>query len=171
MTETKIITIAGEQFKVPLRYAEGSILTAHEARALNQTLHEAIRNNNAKKIKEAKEQAEATSTEFDIKAAQKLITAYAEDYDFSSARTPATIVDPVDKRAMKLATEAIKAALRAKGKYADYFGKNASEENKSTVKNRIEEVAQTNDKIRAEAKRQVDDETSRAENVASTLGL
>ena len=46
------ITIAGQSFNVPLRYEEGHELNANEASALNQTFHENIRNNLAKKAKD-----------------------------------------------------------------------------------------------------------------------
>jgi hypothetical protein len=46
------ITIAGQSFNVPIRYEEGHELTSGEASALNQTYHENIRNNLAKKAKE-----------------------------------------------------------------------------------------------------------------------
>src|SRR4029077_16952210 len=45
VTPTQAITIAGTRFTVPVRYAEGHVLTAGEANALNQTYLENCRNN------------------------------------------------------------------------------------------------------------------------------
>ena len=45
LTPTQAITIAGTRFTVPVRYAEGHVLTAGEANALNQTYLENCRNN------------------------------------------------------------------------------------------------------------------------------
>ena len=45
---TDEITIAGQVFSVPVRYAAGHVLTEGEASALNQTYHENLRNNFAR---------------------------------------------------------------------------------------------------------------------------
>ena len=47
------ITIAGHAFQAPIKYAEGDTLEANEAGALNQTYHENLRNNFAKRVQEA----------------------------------------------------------------------------------------------------------------------
>src|SRR6266446_4903096 len=65
------ITIAAQTFNVPLRYEEGHELSAGEASALNQTYHENIRNNLAKKAKEG------TLTQADVDA-------YASEYQFGA---------------------------------------------------------------------------------------
>jgi hypothetical protein len=98
------ITIAGSPFNVPLRYEEGHELTAGEASALNQTYHENIRNNLAKKAKEG------TLTQADVDA-------YAETYQFG-VRAAGTGVtrDPVMSEAMRIAKKQLSEMLRKAGK-------------------------------------------------------
>lgn len=98
------ITIAGSPFNVPVRYSEGHELTSGEASALNQTYHENIRNNLAKKAKEG------TLT-------QEEVDAYANDYQFG-VRTAGTGVtrDPVMSEAMRIAKKQLGEMLRKSGK-------------------------------------------------------
>jgi hypothetical protein len=102
------ITIAGKTFNAPLRYEEGHELTAGEASALNQTYHENLRNNFAKKVKDAVE-----AGAFDEAAAQKEFDAYAEAYAFG-VRTGGgggATRDPVMREALNIAKDRINAAL------------------------------------------------------------
>lgn len=98
------ITIAGTAFNVPVRYTEGHELSAGEASALNQTFHENIRNNLAKKAKEG------TLTQAEVDA-------YAGDYQFG-VRTAGTGVtrDPVMSEAMRIAKKQIGELLKKNGK-------------------------------------------------------
>jgi len=105
------ITIAGYSFNVPVRYEEGHELTAGEASALNQTYHENLRNNFAKKVKETVEKggtAESLQTELDAYAA-----AYAFGVRTGGGGAPR---DPVMAEAMSIAKGIIRAALKKKGK-------------------------------------------------------
>src|SRR6476646_11844528 len=70
------ITIQGQVFRVPLRYAAGHTLTEGEASALNQTLHENLRNNFAKKVNEGTEAGVPKET------LQQQLDDYANDYQF-----------------------------------------------------------------------------------------
>lgn len=99
------ITIAGSPFNVPLRYEEGHELTAGEASALNQTYHENIRNNLAKKAKEG------TLTQADVDS-------YAEGYQFGvrAAGTGGVTRDPVMSEAMRIAKKQLGELLRKSGK-------------------------------------------------------
>ncbi len=101
---TEQITIAGAPFNVPVRYSEGHELTAGEASALNQTFHENIRNNLAKKAKEG------TLSQADVDA-------YAADYQFG-VRAAGTGVtrDPVMSEAMRIAKKQLGEMLRKAGK-------------------------------------------------------
>lgn len=110
------ITIAGHSFNVPVRYEEGHELTAGEASALNQTYHENIRNNFAKKVKDAGATA-------DLAALQAELDAYAEQYQFGvrAAGTGGVTRDPVMSEAMRIAVKQIKDLIKAKGgKASDY---------------------------------------------------
>lgn len=104
------ITIAGHSFNVPVRYEEGHELTAGEASALNQTYHENLRNNFAKKVKDAGASA-------DVPALQAELDAYAAAYAFG-VRTGGGGAprDPVMAEAMSIAKGIIRAALKKKGK-------------------------------------------------------
>lgn len=98
------ITIAGQSFNVPLRYEEGHELTSGEASALNQTYHENIRNNLAKKAKDG----ELTQADVD---------SYAEGYQFG-VRAAGTGVtrDPVMSEAMRIAKKQIGELLKRSNK-------------------------------------------------------
>lgn len=104
------ITIAGEVFNAPLRYEEGHELTAGEAGALNQTYHENLRNNFAKRVKDAKENGgfnlEVLQTEFDE---------YAKEYVFGVRTGGGPVRDPVMAEAMTIAKSRVRAAIKAKG--------------------------------------------------------
>lgn len=110
------ITIAGKVFSAPLRYEEGHELSAGEASALNQTYHENLRNNFAKRVKDAIEKGsynqDELQTEFDV---------YAHDYQFG-VRTGGgggAPRDPVMAEAINIAKGKIREALKKKGQKAD----------------------------------------------------
>lgn len=110
------ITIAGHSFNVPVRYEEGHELTAGEASALNQTYHENLRNNFAKRVKEHTEKGGAAA---DL---QPELDKYASEYAFG-VRTGGGGVsrDPVMSEAMRIAKKQIGDLIRAKGgKVTDY---------------------------------------------------
>lgn len=110
------ITIAGHPFNVPLRYEEGHELTAGEAQALNQTYHENLRNNFAKKVKE---HVEKGGKHHEL---QPELDKYAHEYQFG-VRTGGGGVsrDPVMSMAMRIAKKKITELIAAKGKKAkDY---------------------------------------------------
>ena len=102
MLET--ITIAGRPFTISNRYSEGHTCTANEADALNQTMHENVRNNLAEKLKKIDDDSEA----------QALVDSYSADYIFG-ARGGGGSRDPVQTEAMNLARGKVKAALQRKG--------------------------------------------------------
>lgn len=111
------ITIAGHSFNAPVRYEEGMELTAGEASALNQTYHENLRNNFAKKVKDAGDAPDlaALQTEFD---------AYAKDYQFGVRTAGAGVSrDPVMSEAMRIAKKQVAEMIKKAGKkVSDYEG-------------------------------------------------
>lgn len=109
------ITIAGKVFNAPLRYEEGHELSASEALALNQTYHENLRNNFAKRVKGA-----LANGGFDQSALQAEFDALAQNYQFG-VRTSGKRAgrDPVMKEAIDIARGKIKEALKAKGQRAE----------------------------------------------------
>jgi len=104
------ITIAGKTFNAPLRYEEGHELSAGEAAALNQTYHENLRNNFAKRVKDAEE-----ADKFDQDGLQAELDAYAEGYQFGVRMGGGPTRDPVMSEAMAIAKVQIRQALRKKG--------------------------------------------------------
>lgn len=104
------ITIQGQTFKVPIRYAAGHALTEGEASALNQTLHENLRNNFAKKV------AEGVEAGVPLETLQQQLDDYANDYQFG-VRTGGGGFrgDPVMTLAMGIARELVRTAIKAKG--------------------------------------------------------
>lgn len=104
------ITVAGKVFNAPIRYEEGHELTAGEASALNQTYHENLRNNFAKKVKEADE-----AGTFDEAAMQAEFDTYAEQYQFGVRSGGGGVSrDPVMQAAMNIAKTQIRAAIKKK---------------------------------------------------------
>lgn len=119
------ITINGIPMTVPVRYEEGHELNANEASALNQTYHENLRNNFAKRVQEAKDAAgegNTVATEV-IAKLQSELDEYASSYEFGVRGGGGGPRDPVASEAMELAREAVRNALKAKGKRVT--GKNA----------------------------------------------
>lgn len=105
------ITIQKETFRVPIRYKEGHVLKANEAAALNQTFHENLRNNFAKKVVEGQEAGVDKAT------LQQQLDDYAADYEFG-VRTGGGggfRGDPVMTRAMEIARGVVRKAVKDKG--------------------------------------------------------
>jgi len=100
------IEIAGLSFEVADRYSEGHEINENEARALNQTLRENLRNNFRKT---AKEEQEKGTSEAEIR---KMFEEYAEGYEFSGKRQTRAPRDPVEAEARKIARKVVKAALK-----------------------------------------------------------
>lgn len=118
---TQTVTIQGFEFSIPARYAEGHVLNANEASAMNQLFAENVRNNAASKIKKAKAEAEEAGTEFSLDAdrgdeagsLRQEIQAYAETYEFGARVARASEpVDPIQKEAYRIATDLVLGKLR-----------------------------------------------------------
>lgn len=111
------ITIQGIKFELPdPPYSEGHVMTDIEASVLNQTFIENVRNNCRNMVIKATEEATKDDKELDVDALQAAVTEYAEGYTFGvRGEGPARIVDPVEREAMALAKDRVKAALKAKG--------------------------------------------------------
>lgn len=104
------ITIQGEVFRVPVRYKAGHQLNDGEAGALNQTYHENLRNNFAKRVSEGVEAGVPKET------IQQQLDDYANDYQFGvRASGGGYRGDPVMTLAMNIAREMVRGAIKAKG--------------------------------------------------------
>lgn len=112
---TEQITIASHSFTVPVRYEEGHELTAGEASALNQTYHENLRNNFAKKVKDAGDSP-------DLAALQAELDAYAAEYQFGVRAAGVGVTrDPVLSEAMRIARKMVGEMLKKTGKKASDY--------------------------------------------------
>ncbi len=162
--ETKI-KVQGMIFTAPLRFAEGHPLSALEAKALNQTYHENLRNNFAKNVKKEQEAAKAAGSEtLSVEVMEKLhseFAAYAEAYSFAERRTSSP-VDPVEKLAYQLAGQAVRAALKKK----NFDVKTLAPEK---LEKFIEDLLAKDSKYLEEAQRRVSAESSVATDALDEL--
>jgi len=155
-TSLKSLMIAGVTFEAPYKYAPGHVLNDAEARTLNQTRFENLRNNFASKVKASQEGKEGALT------ADQLAPAFAEfeaSYEFSLPGTGGGTVklDPIEREAQALAKEIIKNALAAKGRSVNP-PKDATDEQKEAYKAQIaEHIANVaaKDEVVAQAKKNV----------------
>jgi len=154
------LLIAGVTFEAPERFAEGHTLTAVEAAALNQTYYENLSNNFSPKVKKLKKNGDVIPEDL-LAGIRAEFAQYANDYQFRGKALSKAPTDPIGAIAVKLAREKINEALR---------GKNIKKEDlpEGRYDELVNELALTNESIRAEAKRRLD-----AMNAISTdvLGL
>lgn len=110
-TPRNTMKIAGQLFAIAAPFDEGHALTANEASAMNQLLAENIRNNFAKRVKDAD----------DVAGLQAELDNYVKEYEFGVRRSGGGRTgDPVEAEAMAIARSKVKQALQAKGhKLAD----------------------------------------------------
>jgi len=127
MTEvtSKIVQIQGEEFTLPIRYTEGVVLSAIEAKVLSQTWCENVRNNTAKFIKAANDE----DNEMTMAQAHDEVYAAANEYEFTAAAAAGSrsSYTPEQKEARKIAREGIRAELAAAGRKMSDIGKEVLE--------------------------------------------
>lgn len=115
--KTRSVTIAGESVTLPEPFAEGHTCTANEAQALNQVFAENVRNNLANQVK----------ARADGEDPQSIVDSYIKTYEFGvRSGGGGRSADPVEREAMNIAREAVKAALAKKGR-TDVKAKEISE--------------------------------------------
>lgn len=136
---TKAITIQGLKAEVSAPYAEGHTITEAEAAALNQVRSENIRNNTARLVKAAIDEAgveKADELGADVVEGLKAkIAEYDAEYVFNMAsvgggRQP---TDPVEVEAKKMARQLINAQLKSQGKKVGDVDKDAYNNAVATV--------------------------------------
>ncbi len=169
---TKSLTIAGVAFEVSTPYAEGHPCTEAEAKALNQTRGENIRNNQAKAVKAVIEAAGGMNgkdlPEIGTDAMAELtasVAAYDKDYVFTLASVGGgrKSKDPVEVEAGKIARAAIMAHLKASGR-------GVKDVDKDALAALIAEVAERPDVVKA-AKKAVAERTKLAEGAMADLDI
>lgn len=121
----KAITIQGLEFEVSQPYFAGHVTTEAEAKALNQTRSENIRNNMATKAKAALKEAGVNEAGEQLAlsddAMLELVAAvadYDEGYEFTLASVGGGRAsrDPIEVEANKIAKASIVASLKASGR-------------------------------------------------------
>jgi hypothetical protein len=154
------ITIQGQVFRVPIRYAAGHVLTDGEASALNQTLHENLRNNFAKKV------VEGTEAGVPLETMQQQLDDYASEYQFG-VRTGGGGFrgDPVMTTAMNIAREMVRQAIKLKNlPDEEWPASRISQAAKALIESQGEDG-----KIVTTARRQVDAEKEAAKEAMASV--
>lgn len=111
MPELKDKLIDGQTYKITAPYAEGHVVTAAEAKVLNQTRSENIGNNVRAKLKELH-----AAEKFEDAVA--LIASVDADYVFTLSNTGAGTrkLDPIEREALAIAKEIVKNHLAKTGR-------------------------------------------------------
>jgi hypothetical protein len=153
--QTQSIKIQGAVFQAPMPFAAGHVVSEIEAKVLNQTFAENLRNNFASQVKKALEDEKVESTEqLSDEALEKLRAAfdeYAAGYQFAGPRQTRAPVDPIEREANRLAADIIRSKLRAKkidiktvSNFDDlvekFLASPAGEEIKAEAKRRVEQL-------------------------------
>lgn len=157
-------TINGQQFEISEPYAEGHTCTAIEARVLNQTRAENIGNNTRAKIKEMQE---ANNSEQEI---ADYVSGVDAEYVFTAAGvSSARKLDPVEREAVKIARELLKAHLANSGRKLTVAPEGLTDEEwEDKVTSEIERIAALDDVVKA-AKKNVDAKNKQAATLAEAL--
>lgn len=156
-TGLKSLMIAEVTFEAPFKFQAGHVLSEAEARTLNQTRFENLRNNFAPKVKASKEGKEGAIP------ADQLAAEFAKfeaAYEFSmpgAGGTSTRSLDPIEREALAIARDVVKAKLAERGQSYNP-PKDVSDEQKDTYKktiaDKVAEVA-ARDEIIALAKKNV----------------
>lgn len=159
--ENKTITIAGQEFSVPLPYLAGHTLTEAEAKALNQMRCENIRNNQAKAVKVAYESGDSEA----IAKVNAAVAEYASAYEFTLAAVGerAAALDPVEKEARVIARGILSQLLKNAGKTKKDFEEDYLEA-------KIAEFASSEDVVK-QAKANVKAKSKVVDSVLSMVSL
>lgn len=156
----KIVTISGLEFELDEPYKAGHTVNEAEAKTLNQTRAENIRNNMAKKVKEMNEGGESKD------AIQAAVTEYASTYVFAmpGPGTGGRVTDPVEREARKMARDYIAAKCAERGTTPKAFYATDTEEGKEAYNVKVLEFA-NNPKLRAKAEKLVKDQKNALESL------
>lgn len=164
MPEAKTKTIEGRNFMLSQPYEEGHVLTAIEARVLNQTRSENIGNNVRAKLKEAIEQ---NASDEQLAA---LVAEVDATYAFTAAGTRAAArLDPYEREARKMARELLRAHLAESGRKLTVAPDGLTQEEwDEKIEAEVDRIA-TLDTVLEAAKKEVDAKKKRADKLASAL--
>lgn len=163
---TKSIGILGHVIEVSEPYAEGHVITAAEAKALNQVRAENIANNFRKRIKDANDKVEGADP---IEKVLADLAEYDKIYNFSMTRTasagPRKSRDPLAVEVRRLAKAMLVKMLTEAGKTFKAYNE---EKGAEYVEAKIEEIGAT-EAIQALAKKNIANANKQAEAIG--IGL
>tara|TARA_R110000851_G_scaffold311707_1_gene471980 strand:+ start:89 stop:670 length:582 start_codon:yes stop_codon:yes gene_type:complete len=188
---TKEITIQTVAFEIVQPYAEGHTCSEAEAKALNQTRSENVRNNTATLVKAALKEAGttdvadedgemvATQNELSDDAMLDLVERVAEydaGYEFTMASVGAGRAsrDPVEVEAMKIARTSVHAGLKEAGHTVKSYTHDEAGELIESQRDKLNAVianAAAQEAVIAEAKSIVASRVEMAKADISALGL
>ena len=157
--------IHGHTFQVSIPYAAGHVLTEVEAKVLNQVRAENIGNNLRETVKELLEKG-------DTAGAEAAVAEYDKEYTFSmGGGGERRVVDPVEREALKIAREQVKAHLAKKGRKLSDIPEGDTEDSwKEKLNAKIEEVA-ANPAVLDAAKKAVAAKKKQADALAAAINL
>lgn len=147
------ITIQGLIFPLDVKYAEGHVLTAAEANALNSARNDSIRNNMAPRIKTAQESG------LTPEQIREMYDTYVASFAFTSRPAKRQPADKVKQKAYELAERRIRALLAQKTELKPWDQYTEDQQEILIIK-----LLEKHPEINEEAKRQV--ETMKAQALA-----
>jgi hypothetical protein len=158
-------TINGMQFELSAPYAEGHTINALEARVLNQTRAENIGNNTRAKIKEMQE---GNSSEQEI---VDYVASVDAEYQFTAAGVSSSRkLDPVEREAVKIARELLKAHLAETGRKITVAPEGLTDDEwEEKVTGEVERISALPEVVKA-AQKAVDAKAKQAQTLAEALG-
>lgn len=164
--ETKSKIIHGVAFDITQPYVEGAVITAAEARALNQVRSENIGNNVREKLKELLEAG-------DTAGATALVAERDSTYVFNmSSGSSAVKRDPIETEARKIAKELIKENLAASGRKLTVAPEGETEESWSEkIDGEIDRISALSDVLKVATKNVADKQKKSAALLESAGGV
>lgn len=148
---TKTLSIYGLQAEISAPFAEGHVMTAAEAKALNQTRTENISNNVRKQVGDLRSEDGTFTAENQAKAIALIAEADSKYvFTLANAGSGRKVVDPIEREAIALAKAGLTAKLKERGETIKGYDEKNGE---GAFAAKVEEVAQREDVRKTAAKR------------------
>lgn len=172
MPEFKPKVINGLSFEISQPYAEGHVLTALEARVLNQTRAENVGNNVRQRIKDMLEGGtDAYPQPVGEDEVRAYVSQFDQDYVFKTASEGGrTSRDPYETEARKIARELLKEHLASTGRKITVAPEGLTDDEwKEKVDTEVDRIASTEGVLKAAAKN-VDAKKKQSATLLESLG-
>lgn len=148
---TKSLTIYGLTAEITAPFAEGHVLTAAEAKALNQTRTENIGNNVRKAVGELRSEDGSFTDENKTKALALIAEADGKYvFTLTNVGSGRKVVDPVEREAQAIAKAGLTAKLKERGETVKGYDEKNGE---GAFQAKVEEVAAREDVLKVARKR------------------